>query len=220
MRSSRVSALTPTSGRENAQSVLRVKSCTGPAFPASCSARGCSIFADANRSADSPRSSRSRKVPDGPKVNSISTPCVRLSASATPVSGAMRLPAAKTLTGAWLDCPVNASVAKSTNASTAGNTLDRFICVIADAERHVVENPVHYMVATCVEPRISGENPFFALHEGPRLEIARAMFSEQARSRQRHLRMKLHSHHTRAKRERLMTAADALGEMLRPMRQI
>jgi hypothetical protein len=47
---------------------VRAITTTGPALPARCSASGCPISADANRSPCSPLASRSRSNPDGPKV--------------------------------------------------------------------------------------------------------------------------------------------------------
>ena len=72
MRSSSVSVVT-TPGAASAQSWLRAKT-TGAAFPASASACGCSMFADAKTSAASPFSIRSRRSPDAPKSRRPSPP--------------------------------------------------------------------------------------------------------------------------------------------------
>src|SRR5271166_4870659 len=68
MRSSKVSELTSTPGAASAHSRLRANTTGAAARPALASACGLPMSADANTSAGSPFSIRSRSSPEAPKV--------------------------------------------------------------------------------------------------------------------------------------------------------
>jgi hypothetical protein len=66
MRSSSVADSIARPGRTSAHSRLRANIDTGPLLPAAASACGCSMLADANRSARAPAAISSLSSPDAP----------------------------------------------------------------------------------------------------------------------------------------------------------
>ena len=69
---------TSSPSRASAQSRLRAKSVTAPALPASASASGCLMLAEAKTWKASPASILLRIRPEGPKVAATSAPLCRL----------------------------------------------------------------------------------------------------------------------------------------------
>src|SRR5215470_1875291 len=122
MRSSSDSDVTSTPGAARAHSRFRAKMTGSAARPALVSAFAFPTSAEANTSAGSPLSMRSRRRPEAPKVAAADAPSEFEKACAISVIAARKLPAAKTRTGSAATAVFARTKVKGRTSATRSST--------------------------------------------------------------------------------------------------